>query len=327
MRRREFITLLGGATATWPLAARAQQRSIPAIGYLGFGTPDAEHERVTAIRRGLSELGHVEGRDFAIGFSWAGFHNDLVPTLVQELVRRQVAVMLVNNTPAALAAKAATQSIPIVFSIGSDPVEIGLVASLNRPGGNITGVYNLNIAVAAKRLEVLHELVPTATSFAYLVNPTNAAVTEAETTELQVAARILGVRLLILKAAGPAEFEAAFAAIAVEGAGALLVSSESMFSNNYNRLVALTARYMVPAMNTNREATAAGGLVSFGPDRAESARIIASYTGRILKGDKAADLPVQQVTKLQLAINMNTAKALGITVPTALLVRADEVIE
>src|SRR5262245_2270228 len=193
MNRRDVITLLRGAAASsvaWPLAARAQQRSIPAIGYLGFGTPDTERERVTAIRRGLSELGHVEGRNFAIEFSWAGFHNDLVPALVQEFVRRQVAVMLVNNTPAALAAKAATQSIPIVFGIGSDPVEIGLVASLNRPGGNVTGVYNLNNALAAKRLEVLRELVPAATSIAFLVNPTNAVVTETETTELQVAARI-----------------------------------------------------------------------------------------------------------------------------------------
>jgi putative ABC transport system substrate-binding protein len=331
VRRRDFITLLGGAAAasslSWPLPLRAQQPATPVIGVLHIGTLETTREWFAAFHRGLSETGYVEGRNLAVEHRWADHHNDRMPRLVAELVRRQVAVIVVNNTPAALAAKAATKSIPIVFSIGADPVEIGLVASLNRPGSNLTGTYNLNIAMAAKRLELLHELVPTATSIAYLVNPSNAVVTDAETRELQIAARTLGVHLLILNASDPSKFEAVFATLVLERVGALLESSDVLFSNHSDQLVALAARHRVPAMYSYREATAAGGLASYGTDRTDTERRIGVYTGRILKGEKPADLPVQQVTKIQLVINMKTAKALGMTFPLTLLGRADEVIE
>jgi len=232
MRRREFIAGLAGAAAAWPLAARAQQRTIPVIGVLGLGTPDTEGENFAQFQRGLSDIGYVEGRNLAIEYLWAGYHTDLIPTQAAELVRRQVSLIFVNNTAAALAAKAETKTIPIVFSIGADPVQVGLVATLSRPGSNVTGTYNFNIGMASKRLELLHELVPAATSIAYLVNSTNAVVVQAETRELQAAARVLGVRLPILNAGSPSEFEAAFATLAHEQAGALLVSSDVFFSDH-----------------------------------------------------------------------------------------------
>ena len=326
MRRREFIAGLGSAAA-WPVVARAQHRTIAVIGVLGDGTPDTQGERYAEIKRGLSDIGYVEGQNLAIEYLWAGYHADLIPTFAAELVRRQVSLIFVNSTAAALAAKAATKTIPIVFSIGVDPVEAGLVANLSRPGGNVTGTYNLNIGVASKRLELLRELVPGATSIAYLANSANAVVVQAETRELQAAARVLGVRLPILNAGGPSEFEAAFATLAHEQAGALLVSSDVFFTDHSNRLVVLADRHVMPAIYSNRNAPAAGGLMSYGTNPREVRRQNVSYIGRILKGEKPADLPAQQVVKIELVINLKTAKTLGLTIPEALLATADEVIQ
>jgi putative tryptophan/tyrosine transport system substrate-binding protein len=325
LRRREFITLLGGGAA-WPLAARAQQ-AMPVIGYLEAGSLETTRENVAAVRRGLSDTGYVEGRNLGIEYRWAEDHLERLPALADDLVRRQVAAIVVTTTPAVLAAKAATKSISIVFSMGADPVETGLVASLNRPGGNLTGIYNLNTTVGSKRLELLHELVPTATSIAFLVNPTNAVLAETQTRELQVAARTLGVRLLVLSANDPSEFDAGFATLVVERVGGLLVSSDALFSNRLDQLIALAVRHRLPTMYARRDATVAGGLMSYGPDYFAALHQVGVYAGRILKGDKPADLPVQQATKFELIINLKTAKALGLTMPLPLLGRADEVIE
>src|SRR5262245_8201773 len=324
--RREFIALLGGVTA-WPVVARAQQPPMPVVGYLEAGSLETTRENVAAIRRGLSDTGYVEGRNLGIEYRWAEDHLERLPALADDLVRRQVAAIVVTTTPAVLAAKAATKSISIVFSTGADPVESGLVASLNRPGGNITGIYNLNTTVYSKRLELLHELVPAATAFAFLVNPTNAVIAEAQTRELQVAAHTLGLRLLVLNASDPSEFEAGFATLVLERAGGLLVSTDALFSNRLNQLIALAVRYRVPTIYARRDATVTGGLMSYGTDYFDALRQVGVYVGRILKGDKPADLPVQQATKFELVINNKTAKALGINVPPTLLARADEVIE
>jgi putative tryptophan/tyrosine transport system substrate-binding protein len=327
MKRREFIAGVSGAAASlpiWPFAVRAQQRSVPVIGLLQV--PPDQSALVANVHRGLSETGYVEGRSLAVEYRWAENRLDRLPALADDLVRRQVSVIVAMTTPAAVAAKAATKSIPIVFGIASDPVEIGLVASLNRPGGNLTGVTTLNSAVAAKRLELLHEIVPGAMSIGYLVNPTNPVDTASETRELQAASRILGVRLLIVKAGDESEFGAAVATVVSQGAGGLVISAGVFFSY-YDPLVALAARYRVPALYPARDAVAGGGLMSYATDYADPQRLVGAYTGRILKGAKPADLPVQQVTKMQLTINMKTAKALGITFPRTLLGRADEVIE
>jgi putative tryptophan/tyrosine transport system substrate-binding protein len=326
MKRRAFIAGLGGAAA-WPLAARAQRRAVPVIGYLEAGTLETTRENVTAIHRGLSEIGYVEGRNLSVEYRWAEDHLDRLPALADDLVRRQVAVIVVTTTPAVLAAKSATKSIPIVFSMGADPVEAGLVASLNRPGGNITGIYNLNTTVEAKRIELLHELVPAATLIAFLVNPTNTVIAETQTRELQVAARLLNVRLLILDASDASALEAAFATLVRERAGGLVVGTDALFSNRLDQLAALAVRYAVPTIYARREAVAAGGLVSYGTDYLNGLRQVGVYTGRVLKGERPADLPVQQVVKIDLVINMKTAGALGLTVPQSILLRADEVIE
>jgi putative ABC transport system substrate-binding protein len=324
MRRREFIAGLGGAAA-WPLVARAQPT--PVIGYLGVGTLNTASETVAAVHRGLSETGCVEGRNLAIQYRWAEYRLERLPDLAADLVRRQVTVIFATPTPAAAAAKAATKSISIVFSIGVDPVEAGLVASLNRPGGNLTGNFSLNIAVAAKRLALLHELVPAATSFAYLVNPSNPVFSEGETRELQTAARILGVRLLILKTSDPSEFEAAFATLIHDKAGGLVVSGDTLFTEHSGQLVALAARHRVSTVYDRRGTTTAGGLVSYGTDFSDLWRRAGVYVGRILKGEKPADLPVEQPTKFELVINFKTAKALDLTIPETLLATADQVIE
>jgi putative ABC transport system substrate-binding protein len=326
MQRREFITGLGSAAA-WPVVARAQQPPVPVVGYLDASWLETSRERVAAVHRGLSETGYVEGRNLAVEYRWADDRLDRLPALAADLVRRQVAVIVAVPTPAALAAKAATKSIPIIFGIGADPVEIGLVASLNRPGGNLTGIANLSIAVAAKRLGLLHELLPAATVIAYLVNPANPVFAEPETKELQVAARTLGVRLLILNSSDPSEFEAAFTTLVRERAGGLVVGSDVLFLRHSDQLVALAARHRMPAIYGASDATAAGGLMTYGGSIADVMRLVGVYTGRILKGDKPADLPVQQSTKIELAINLKTAKALGITVPETLLATADEVIQ
>jgi putative ABC transport system substrate-binding protein len=328
MRRRHFITLLGGAAAAWPLIARAQQGTSPVIGWLGEGTIETRPDAFAAFHQGLAEAGYIEGRNVAIAYRWTQDRTDGLAALAADLVRRKVAVIAsTGGTPMALAAKAATTTIPIVFDVGVDPVEIGLVASLNHPAGNLTGVARLTVEVAAKRLELLHELVPAATSIGFLVNPTNPASVDAQTRELQVAARVLGVRLLVLNASGPNDIDEAFARLVQQGAGALLVSGHPLFTSRNKQLVALAARHAVPTIYIYREAAAAGGLVSYGPSFSDSIRQVGVYTGRILKGDKPADLPVQRITKVDLIINLNTAKALGLMVPLPLLGRADEVIE
>jgi len=302
------------------------QQTVPVIGYLGNGT----HETglyVNALKRGLSEAGYVEGRDLVIEYRWAEYRLERLPALAADLVRHRVALIVAGTTPAALASKAATNLIPIVFQIAADPVATGLVASLSRPGGNATGIYNLIVDLAAKRLELLHEMVPAATSIAFLTNPTDPAFAEPEARELQAAARILGLRLLALNVSDNSEFEGAFAALAHERVGALLIGGEAVFGNNRDPLVALASRYRVPAMHPSREHTEAGGLMSYGTNLSDIFREVGGYAGRILKGEKPANLPVQQAAKVELVINMKTAKALGLTLPLTLLGRADEVIE
>jgi putative ABC transport system substrate-binding protein len=282
---------------------------------------------LAAFREGLKQLGFVEGQNVAIEYRWADGQNDRLPALAADLVRRRVAVIVtLNNTSATLAAKAATTTIPIVFSIAADPVQIGLVASFNRPGGNVTGISSMNYELIGKRLQWLHELVPGATRFAMLQNPTN-PVSQSANAEAQAAARTLGVELLVLNASAESDFEPAFATLVQQQAAALYVTPNALFLNRHQQIVALAARHRVPAIYTNHEAVAAGGLMSYGSPRADNYRLAGTYTGRILKGEKPADLPVQQPTKVELHVNMKTAKALGLTFPTALLVRADAVIE
>jgi putative tryptophan/tyrosine transport system substrate-binding protein len=327
MKRRDFIAGLGSAAA-WPLRARAQQSALPVIGYLsGWSAGDAI-DYVASFRRGLAETGYIEDQNVTIEYRWAEGHFDRLPGLVADLVRRRVAVIAVANTTAsALAAKAATQTIPIIFNIGSNPVEIGLVTSLNRPGGNLTGVTDLQTAVVAKRSEMLHELVPAATPIVFLVNPTNAALAEADTREAQVAADALGVRLLVLNASSPSEIETGFATLVLERAGALLTNSDTYFMTRRVQLAVLAARHAVPAIYAYPENAMAGGLMSYGTNILDTTRQAGVYTGRILKGEKPADLPVQQSTKIELVINLKTAKALGLTIPETLLATADRVIE
>jgi len=328
MKRRQFIAGLGSAAA-WPVVARAQQPRIPRVGLLAPLSPGGtwEASRLPSFREGLRDMGFIEGRNVVIDIAWANGHYDQFPAMAAEFVRRGVDVMVTPTTPSLAAAQAATRSIPIVFQIGSDPVEAGFVASLNRPGGNVTGFYTLQLAVTGKRLELLHEAAPTAASIAYLGNSTNSVVTQAETNELEIAARILGLRVLALDVSKPKEFEGAFTALVREGAGALLIGSDSLFKDHSDELVGLTARHAIPAIYDGREFTAVGGFMSYGINLSGLHRQVGAYVGRILKGDKPADLPVQQVTKAELAINIKTAKALGITIPLTLLGRADEVFE
>jgi len=327
MKRREFITLLGGAAA-WPLTARAQQPAIPMVGFLGAESPDLWANYVRAFQQGLHETGYVEGRNTAIEYRWAEGRNDRLPALAAELVRRQVTVIAApGSTPAALAAKAASTTVPIVFAIAADPVQVGLVASLNRPGGNVTGAVTLNVEIAPKRLELLHELFPTATSFALLVNPTSPALAEPVSKQVQAAARTLGIELHVLHASSESDFDAVFATAARLQATGLIVGPDSLFNARIEQLAALSVRRALPTVYQWREFAAAGGLLSYGSNISDVFRQAGVYTGRILKGEKPADLPVEQPTKVELFINLKTAKALGLTMPTALLVRADEVIE
>ena len=327
MRRREFITLLGSAAA-WPLAARAQQSAMPVIGFLGAELPDRWASRTRALHQGLGETGYVEGRNVAIEYRWAAGQNDRLPALAADLVRSRAKVIVTpGSTPATLAAKAATKTVPIVFYVGGDPVELGLVASLNRPGGNLTGVTTLTSEVGPKRLQLLYELVPTATIVALLVNPTNPDLAEPATKDLQAAARTLGVQLHVLHASVERDFDAVFSSLVQQRVSALVIVNDALFSTRVEQLAVLAIRHAVPAVYQFREFVAAGGLMSYGTGFIDAFRQVGVYTGRILGGEKPADLPVQQTTKAELIINLKTAKALGLTVPTALLVRADEVIE
>jgi putative tryptophan/tyrosine transport system substrate-binding protein len=325
MRRREFITFVGGMAVAWPVVARAQQ-SLPVIGFLNGASSDGFAPMVAAFRQGLKEAGYVEGQNVVIEYRWANGEYDQLPALAADLVGRQVLVIAATGTPANLVAKTVTGTIPIVFTTGSDPVQLGLVATLNRPGANVTGVTQLTGEVLPKRIELAHELVPTATIIALLVNPRNP--TAATLTRVsQAAAATLGVRLEVLNASTEAGVEEAFAVLLEKRAGALVIAADAFFNGHAELLASLSIRHLVPAIYEFRQFVAAGGLVSYGGSIVESYRLAGVYTGKILKGDKPGDLPVQQSTKIEMIINLKTAKALGITVPLSLLGRADEVIE
>jgi len=327
IRRREFITLFGGAAA-WPLAARAQQPAMPVIGFLSSASPNLYSDRLRTFREGLKEAGYVAGRNVEIDYRWAEGHNDRLPALAAELVHREVTVIAAaGGTPSALAAKAATATIPIVFGVAVDPVEVGLVASLNRPGGNLTGVTNLNAEVGPKRLELLHELLPAATIIAVLVDPTSPTLAEAFLRDLQAAARDLGVRLHVLQASKEGDFDTVFATLIQLRASALIIGPSTYFVARSEQLAALAVRHAVPTIFHYRPFAAAGGLMSYGSSETNYYRLVGIYAGRILKGEKLADLPVQQATKVELIINLKTARALGLTIPLPLIGRADEVIE
>jgi putative ABC transport system substrate-binding protein len=326
--RREFITLLGSAAATWPLAGRAQQREqMPVVGLLNSGSLHERVHLIAAFRQGLGESAYVEGRNVAIEFRWAEGQYDRLPALAADLVRRQVAVIAATgDTVSSLAAKGATTTIPIVFVIGGDPIAVGLVPSFSRPGGNITGVSVISSALAAKELELLHEIVPNAAVVGAVLNPDNPSV-KRELSDLQSAARILGVQLVAQYANTESGIEAAFATLLQQRAGALLIEPDAYFLDRREQLVALAARHAVPAIYSRREFAAVGGLMSYGTSLADAYRQAGVYVGRILKGTKPADLPVMQSTRFELVLNMKTAKALGLTFPLSLLGRADEVIE
>jgi putative ABC transport system substrate-binding protein len=328
MRRREFITLVGGVAAVWPLAARAQQPAMPVIGILAVASPEDNAVRLRAFHEGLRVAGYVEGQNVNIQYRWAEAHTDRLAELAAQLVRDQVSVLVAaGGTASALTAKAATTSIPIVFGIGADPVDIGLVASLNQPGGNVTGVTSLNIEVAPKRLELLHELLPSATIMALLVNPAVPALAEPTSRTSQAAARALGLQLHVVHASSERDFDAIFESVMQLRAGALVIGPDNLFSARSKRLAALAVRHALPAVYEFRQFAAGGGLMSYGSSETEYYRLVGTYAGRVLKGDKPADLPVQRSTKVELIINLKTAMALGITVPLPLLGGADEVIE
>jgi putative ABC transport system substrate-binding protein len=326
MRRRQFITLLGGAAA-WPLGAPAQQAAMPVIGYLGAESPELWAHRLPPFRQGLAEVGFIEGRNVVIEYRWAHGHNDRLPALAAELISRPVSVIAApTSTPAALALKAATRTVPVVFYIGGDPIAAGLVASLNRPGGNLTGVATLGLDIAPKRIELLHDLIPNLTTVAVLVNPTNSSLADAHVKAVAPAAAKLKLKLQLLRASTEDELDQAFAK-AKQLQAPVAVSADAFFLSRTKELAALAHRYGVPTIYTFRDYAVAGGLISYGGNLTEGDRLVGAYTGRLLKGEKVADLPVQQATKIELIINMTTAKSLGLVVPPLLLARADEVIE
>ena len=323
MNRREVITLIGGATA-WPVAARAQQAVMPVVGLLS--SVQLDDRQVGAIRQGLKDAGYIEGRNVAIKYRSADARFDRLPALAADLVADPVAAIVALAPPAAVAAKAATATIPIVFAIGADPVDLGLVSSFNRPGGNVTGVTFIVTALGAKRLEMLRELVPSATVIGFLINAGN-PTSESQTRDVQVAARTLGIELLVLNASSERNIDAAFASFVQQRVNAVIVGADSLFVSRRDQLVGLAARHTMPAIYFLREFADIGGLMSYGASQTDAYRVAGGYTARILKGENPADLPVQQTVKFEFVINLKTAKALGLTVPTTLLAAADEVIE
>jgi putative tryptophan/tyrosine transport system substrate-binding protein len=327
LKRREFLGVLGGAAAGWPLAARAQQPALPVVGFIRDGSSDANARNVAAFRKGLNETGYVEGQNVTVEYYWLEGQYDRLPTLMADLVRRQVAVIAAPGTGLALAAKAATATIPIVFSVGDDPVRLGLVASLARPGGNATGINFFVNEVTAKRLRLLHDLLPKAVRIAVLLNPANATVAESTLREAQKAAPTIGLQIQILNASTIAEIDAAFATLARERPDALLVAGDAFLTSRRVQIATLTARDRIPTAYAVRDPVVAGGLMSYGTDITDAFQQAGIYTGKILKGTKPADLPVLQSTKFEFVINLQTARALGIEVPPAVLSIADEVIE
>jgi len=328
MRRRAFITLVGGAAATWPAVSRAQQQTMPVVGFIDGGSPDVSARHAVDFRKGLNEAGSIEGQNVTVEYHWLEGQYDRLPALMSDLVRRQVAVIATGSGNAALAAKAATASIPIVFGVADDPVKLGLVASLARPGGNATGINWFGHEVAAKRLRLLHELVPKAVRVAVLVNPANASSAASTLREVQQAGPAIGLQIqMILNASTIGEIDAAFATLARERPDALFIAPDGFFTDRRGQFATLTARDRLPATYGNRDAVAAGGLMSYGTNLSEMLHQIGVYSGRILKGAKPAELPVLQLTKFELVINLQTARALGIEVPSGLLSIADEVVE
>jgi putative tryptophan/tyrosine transport system substrate-binding protein len=326
MRRREFISLLGGAAAAWPLSARAQQSPMPVVGFLNGATATGWAPFVAAFRQGLNETGYIEGKNVAIEYRFAEGEYDRLPAMAADLVHRRVSVIAATTTPAALAAKAATTTVPVVFTTTGDPVQMGLVASLSRPGGNITGVTRLNVEIAPKLLELMHELVPTATRIVLLVNPTGPNA-ETLSKEIGAAARALGLEVPVLHATTERDFDKVFSTFAQLSAGALVIGTDPFFTTRSQQLAALTLRSGVPAIYSTRAFATSGGLMCYGGSITDVYRLAGGYAARILRGEKPADLPVQQSAKVELVINLKTAKTLGITVPNTIIGRADEVIE
>jgi len=326
VKRREFITLLGGAAA-WPLAARAQQAAMPVVGFLEIRSPETIAERLRAFRQGLKETGYVEGENVAIDYRWAEGRFDRLPALAAELIRRQVVVIVAANTPSASAAKAVTTTIPIVFNVAEDPVKLGLVASLARPGGNLTGINSFISELTAKRLGLLRELVPGATRIAILVNNPTGPLAEITLRDMETATRAMGMQIKVLNASTSGEINAAFATFVHERPDALFIAPDSLFTVRRVQLAHLTTRHAIPAISFSREFAEVGGLMSYGSNQSDNYRQVGVYAGRILKGVKPADLPVVQASKFELVINAETARTLGLIVPPMLLARADEVIE
>jgi putative ABC transport system substrate-binding protein len=327
MRRREFITLLGGAAAAWPLAARAQQPAMPVVGFLGSDSFEQYAERLRALREGLKDTGFTEGQNVVVEYRWAEGHNDRLPALAADLVRRRVAVLVASTTPSVLALKAATTEIPVVFFVAGDPVALGLVSSLNRPGGNLTGTTSMTLEVGSKWLQLLHEIVPAATDFAVLINPTSPDLATAQSNDLQTAARALGLQLRVLEASTERDFDTVFAKFGQLKVGGLVISSDSFFFARIGRLATLATHHRIPAIFGFPDFAKAGGLMSYGASVTAQHRTIGAYAGRILKGEKPAELPVQQSTKFELVVNLKAAKALGIIFSPTMVARADEVIE
>lgn len=327
MRRRDFITLISWSAATLPIAARAQKPALPVIGFMNGASPDTYARELAAFLKGLGEAGYIDGHNVAIEYRWADGQLDRLPAIAADLVRREVAVIAATSGPAAIAAKAATNRIPIVFESGGDPVRLGLVSSLNRPEGNITGIAQLNVEIAPKRLELLRELVPGAKRVAFLANPDNFLIAELNTKELQPAARSLGLELYALAAKSDHDIDEAFKKLAQLRVGALMISPETFFITRSKQLAELAVRHRMPAAFTTREFVVAGGLMSYGSSYADAYRLAGVYTGRVLKGEKPGELPIQQSTKIELFLNLKSAKALGVNVPNTLAGRADEVIE